>query len=127
MVSGLVRLKSDGMLDSLGFSPAPVADMEGIALAPLGFVYSGSSSFPNTAALWRNDGIEDPNFNPAVAEVFAVATAASGDLYVGGESASGVIRLTLPNGNNDGSFDGSGFDAASVAGDDVLLWFWAPW
>lgn len=114
-VSGLVRLKSSGILDNLGFAPTPVANVEGVALgsfAPLlGYVYSGSSTLPNTAALWRNTGVQDPLFTPAVAEVFAIASTASGDLYIGGNSATGVVRLTNPNGNNDGGFDGSGFDA----------------
>lgn len=111
LVSGLVRLKSDGRLDNAGFAPAPVANVEGIALAPAGFIYSGSSTLPNSAALWRNNGVQDPDFTPAVAEVYAVATAASGNLYVGGKSATGVVRFTLPNGNNDGSFDGESFDS----------------
>jgi len=114
-VSGLVRLKSSGLLDDIGFAPAPVANVEGVALASFallpGFVYSGSSTLPNAAALWRPNGVQDPDFTPAVAQVFAVASLADGNLYVGGNSATGVLRLTIPDGNNDGGFDGSGFDA----------------
>jgi len=110
LVSGLVRLKSGGLLDDAGFVAAPVADVEGVALAPLGYVYSAGTTVP-TVARWDNNGSLDTNFDPAVAEIFAVASTASGDLYAGGNAATGVVRLNNVDGNNDGGFDGSGFDA----------------
>jgi hypothetical protein len=113
-VSGLVRLNSDGMLDNLGFTAAPVADVEDVTLVPVfpGYIYSGGKTTP-TAALWDNNGIQDTNFTPTIAAgFFAIASTASGDLYVGGDSTTGVLRLNNLTGNNDASFDGSGFDAS---------------
>ena len=111
IVSGLVRLTSDGLLDDLGFTAAPVADVEGIALVPLfpGYIYSGGTTTP-TAALWQYNGIQITGFSPTVAEIFAVASTTDSDLYVGGDSTTGVVRLNNYDGNNDGGFNGSGFD-----------------
>jgi hypothetical protein len=111
IVSGLVRLNSDGSLDDAGFIAAPVADVEGIALAPFGYVFSGGTTTP-TAALWQDNGQQVTNFSPAVAEVFAVASTALGDLYVGGNATTGVVRLNNLDGTNDGGFVGDGFDAS---------------
>ncbi|WP_370326413.1 hypothetical protein [Euzebya sp.] len=54
------------------------------------------------------------------------ADAPTGD--VGSASASpttgtgtGLLALTAP------TVDGGTFDGASVSGQDVMLWFWAPW
>ena len=37
------------------------------------------------------------------------------------ETRSHIVRLATT------QLDGQEFDPASVAGEDVLLWFWAPW
>jgi len=116
-VSGLVRLTNNGVL--LAGNYAGVSNVEGVALAVdppllLGFVYSASSTVPVTAARWESNGQQDTiNFNPSsLAEYFAVAPAAdaSGAVYFGGNTATGVVRLNV-DGSNDGFFDGSGFDA----------------
>jgi hypothetical protein len=117
LVSGLVRLTSNGVL--LAGNYAGVSNVEGVvpAVDPpllLGFVYSASATLP-TAARWESNGQQDTtNFNPASisTEYFAVAPAAdaSGAVYFGGNAGTGVVRLNV-NGTNDGGFDGSDFDA----------------
>lgn len=120
LVSGLVRLDSDGSRDG-GFVAA-VSNVESVAPATdapwVGYVYSGGRTIP-TAARWQNNGLLDTNFDPAIAEVFAVATAsdASGDIYAGGNAATGVVRLNTDGSNNAG-FNGSGFDARIL---DILV------
>jgi len=120
LVGGLVRLNSDGSRDS-GFI-AIVANVETVARATdapfAGYVYSGGITRP-TAARWQSNGMQDTNFRPALAEVFAVAAAAngSGDIYAGGNAATGVVRLNI-DGSNDGGFVGSGFDGRIL---DILL------
>ena len=129
-VSGLVRLRSDGLLDDVGFTAAPVADVEGIALIP-GYIYSGGTTrigTTRTAALWDTLGTLITDFTPAVAEIYAVARTMNGDLYAGGNSTTGVVRLDLLTGNNVGSFDSKNFDSSiqtivrvSSSSDDIYV------
>ena len=115
-ISSLVRLKSDGTLDSGG---AGASDIESIALAtdplPLfsGYLYTGGIMVVDR---WDNLVIKDTNFTSVVAPTFTVIAAddGSGAIYVGSTASIGVARLNL-SGGNDGSFDGAGFDAETLS------------
>jgi hypothetical protein len=120
LVSGLVRLDSGGSRD-IAFTP--VANVASVAIASdapdPGEIYSGARTAPTPAARWNTNGSLDNDFNPAISQVFAVAPAAdaSGNVYLGGNAATGVVRVSNL-GNIDGSFDGSGFDARV---NDILI------
>lgn len=64
--------------------------------------------------------------NDAAAPVTTVAastatTAAATNTPDGAEVRDAVLRLPSA------ALDGSTFDQQSVVGEDVLVWFWAPW
>ena len=128
IVGGLVRLHSDGSLDSVGFGGAGASGIESIALAtdplPLlsGYLYTGGIMVVDR---WNNAGIKDPGFVSVIAPTFTVIAAddGSGAIYVGGTASLGVARVNVF-GGNDGSFDGSGFDAdilSIVRADDMTV------
>jgi hypothetical protein len=125
-VSGLVRLHSDGSLDSLGFGGADVSDVESIALATDPLLLPGSLYTAGIRGVdrWNNGGIKDNNFNYLIsALVVAAAVDGSGSVYVGGTASIGVVRVNRF-GSPDGSFDtGAGFDAgilSIVRADDII-------
>lgn len=62
-----------------------------------------------------SSGSTSPDANPADAAAIAEASAA------GIETRAAILRLAGP------QLDGVEFDPNTVAGRDVLLWFWAPW
>ena len=117
LVSGLVRLHSDGSLDSVGFTAAPVSSIESVALAVdalfLGDIYSAGGTGVDR---WGNSGIRDGSFNPPIASAFTVTPAAdsSNAIFVSGSAATGIVRV-----NGDGSING-GFDIGSGFDSDVL-------
>jgi hypothetical protein len=116
-ISGLVRLDSDGSLDSLGFTAAPIAVVEGIALAADGLypdnLYSAGISGTSGVARWSETGIRDNSFKPPISRALTVTAAAdtSGAIYVGSTASIGVVRVNRF-GSPDGSFiTGAGFNS----------------
>ena len=125
-VSGLVRLHSDGSLDSLGFGGAGVSDVESIALATDPLLLPGSLYTAGIRGVdrWNNGGIKGNNFNYLISALaVTVAADGSGSVYVGGTASIGVVRLSRF-GSPDLSFDtGTGFDAeilSIVHADDII-------
>ena len=119
IVSGLVRLNSNGSLDSPAFTAAPIAGVEGIALETdnldVGSIYTGGTS---GVERWGNTGIRDSSFNNPIGKTFTVTAAADGlgAIYVGGTASTGIVRLNR-DGTTDGNFDmaiGSGFDSETL-------------
>ena len=120
-------MKSDGSLDSLGFTAAPIAGVESIALATDPLLFPGSLYTGDSRGVDRrfNNGLEDGAFDSSIASALAVTVAAdgSGSVYVGGTASIGVVRLSRF-GSPDLSFDtGTGFDAeilSIVHADDII-------
>lgn len=118
IVSGLVRLNSDGTRDT-GFIAVPVASVESVAPAldpPLGPVYSGGTGVPPIER-WSSTGVADSGFNPSQTPVLSVLPAfdTSGDVYVGGGFLGRIVRLNA-NGSVDAGFVvGAGFDGNVVS------------
>jgi hypothetical protein len=131
-ISGFVRLNSSGSLDSPAFTAAPIADVEGIALAVDGFfpgnLYTAGISGSSGVDRWNNSGEKDPNFTSPVTPVITVTAAADGlgTIYVGGTASVGVVRVNV-RGSSDGIFGaniGTGFDAdilSIVRADDMTF------
>ena len=131
-ISGFVRLNSSGSLDSPAFTAAPIADVEGIALAVDGFfpgnLYTAGISGSSGVDRWNNSGGKDPNFTSPVTPVITVTAAADGlgTIYVGGTASVGVVRVNV-GGSSDGIFGtniGTGFDAdilSIVRADDMTF------
>lgn len=128
-ISGLVRLNSDGSLDSPAFTAATIAVVEGIALAADGLypdnLYSAGISGASGVARWSETGIRDNSFKPPISRALTVTAAmdGSGAIYVGGTDLIGVVRLNRF-GSSDGSFvTGAGFNAdvlSIVHADDII-------
>lgn len=118
IVSGLVRLNSDGSRDT-GFIAAPVSDVETVAPAldpPLGPVYSGGTGSPSIER-WSSTGTADTGFNPSQSPVLSVVPAfdTTGAVYVGGGFLNRIVRL-----NANGSVDSLGFNVGTGFNGDVV-------
>ncbi len=118
IVSGLVRLNSDGSRDT-GFFAAGVANVRSVAPAldpPLGPVYSGGVG-PIPIERWSTAGTADTGFNPSQSPVLSVVPAfdTTGAVYVGGGFLNRIVRL-----NANGSVDSLGFNVGSGFNDDVV-------
>jgi hypothetical protein len=119
VVSGLVRLDSNGLRDN-GFIAA-VDNVQTVAMAVeapfLSDVYSGGQNLPRLER-WDDNGMEDPAFTSAIGPVLSVIPSAdsimSGDVYVGGSFTNRIIRLEDTGTEDAGFAVGTGFD------DDVL-------
>jgi hypothetical protein len=115
LVSGLVRLDSNGMLLS-STAGAGVSNVESIALATDGTfdLYSGGLAPPGVGRWSQTLVAQTANFTPAFYSAFSLATVPLLPLqiYVGGTFTNHIVRLNSFNGNTDGGFIvGAGFDA----------------
>lgn len=93
------------LLSACGSSSAPAASPGAPARAD-----SGESASAQTGPTPSD---ADQGTTPAVASESAAPVA--------GETRDEILRLART------QVDGVGFDPDTVAGRDVLLWFWAPW
>lgn len=132
IVSGLVRLDNTGM--NVGVNPT-VGAVESVAMEAPGIstnVYTGGVFngifFNSGIGRWNDLGIaDDQNFFPpnGVSPVSSVVPAldGSGDVYAGGNFATGIIRLSN-GGTTDGGFSanvGTGFDSDVLSMDRAVI------
>lgn len=124
-VSGLVRLHSDGSLDSAGFSAVGASQINSVELAAdfffLGDIYTASND--DGIDRWQSDGTQDSTSFPEWQGFLSIYPTAdiTGDIYAAGYTSAGVIRL-----NNNGTIDnefstGSGFSWASLNPPEIIV------